>query len=113
MKHRKKRLGIFLPPNQNTTKAIQPTMRPLNNPTTRLLPRIAFDFFRFFAARANMQGEPELVRNRLHFITHVSRIQIQVLLSLFRRPRPTHDNRLDCLTGKFHVVTIRAVNRYA
>ncbi len=84
-------------------------MRSLNNPTPRFFTRVAFEFFSFFAPRANMQRKTKLGCKLFDFIAHVTGIQIQMLFALFRRPRPTNDNALNRAACEFYVMAIGAI----
>ena len=72
-------LGLLTPADENPAKPIQPTMRPLHHPTTRLLPGGPLQRLRLLAPRPDVRREPERRHELTHFVVVIPLVHAQPL----------------------------------
>ncbi len=108
MQHGRIVLRFLLPPNQNATVSIHPTVSPFGHPAASLETRGTPEQLRLLTARANMRREPEFLRELAHFVVVIPLVQTQVLRPVQRRSRSFHGNAFERLSRKLEVVDVRA-----
>ena len=72
-------LGLFLPTDEEATKAVHPTVRALHHPAAGAEARFAFERDRFFTPGADVGGEAELGHDVAHFPVVIAFVQTQPL----------------------------------
>ena len=113
MKHGDVRIGSLLPSNQYPPKAIHPTVRPLHDPATGLVPRPFLDRLGLFSTGTNVRREPKLVDQLSGLGVVVPFVHGHVLGIGFGRLRTLDRDALNRGLDQLEVVPIGAVDREA
>src|SRR5947199_4803661 len=74
---------VFVPTNQQTTKAIHPRMNPLHDPPSCFETRFLLDGFGFFLTLADMGGKAKFAKGIAYFPVVVALVQTHALRMLF------------------------------
>src|SRR2546423_1566443 len=80
----------------------------LNDPAVSAIAALALDRLRFLDATADVRGEAELFRERVHLRVVVALVQAEALRRLRRRPGSLDLDALDRRAGELEVVQVRA-----
>src|SRR5262245_29246503 len=113
MEHRDIVLRLLVPADQNPTKPIQPTVRPLHYPTPRLATRLALYLLSLSRLRRKVGRETKLLHDLLRLGVVVTVIQTHVLRLLFARFGPLHRDALDRRADQLHVGPVGPFYRQA
>src|SRR5260221_7745255 len=89
-------LDLFLPADQQRAKTIHPTMSPLDDPTSGLVPDSLFEGLHFFTPCPNMQGVAKCSPQFPNFIIVIAFIQAQVLRMFFCWMGTRNRNTVQC-----------------
>ena len=106
-------LGFFVPAHQNATKAIQPTMTPLDHPPARFLASLAHHHLGFYPPRANVRRKAKLLKDAEDLIVVVDFIQATALRVLCRWFRPFDQDALESELHQLHIMAVRPRYHYA
>jgi hypothetical protein len=101
-------LRLFIPANEKATETIDPTMRTLNDPTSRPFANFGFEFFGFLAAPTKMRREAKVKQDGTHLIIIIAGIQTEVLWLVSGRFGPLNDDADQSFFDQFHIVPIGA-----
>jgi hypothetical protein len=112
MEHTHIILGFLLPPNQNPSETVHPTMCALHHPATRFELGVSLDDFSLFSASPDMSGVAEFDNQLANLIIVVSFIQAKTLRFGTCRLRPINRNTFQCFPHQFEVVPIRPIHGY-
>jgi hypothetical protein len=85
----------------------------LDHPAARLESGLALDRLRLFATRANMRGEPELLRELPDLLVVVALVEAELLRVAPRRFGLLYGNALDGFPGELEVIAVGAIDREA
>src|SRR5579871_596524 len=72
-------LRFFAPANEDTPKAVHPTVRPFHHPPPRLVPCLPLDLLRLLAPHLDVRREAELLQQRADFVVVISFVQAHPL----------------------------------
>jgi len=102
------RFRFLIPPDQNTTEALPPSMRSFNRPTSRAFSSFLLNLFRSLAITSDMSHKSEFFQNASHFFIMVSFIQTHILLLLLSRFRSFYHNTCKSVWHHLQVTPICA-----
>lgn len=101
--------GLLGPTGQNAAEAVEPGVRPLDNPASRLFPGLTFGLH-FLTAAAQVQGEGELLSQGTWFFIVVTLVETQMLWLTPCRLRPLDGDGLDRGAHQLVVVAVDAID---
>jgi hypothetical protein len=104
-------VGAFLPADEDAAEAIQPGVRPFDDPAAGAEAGLAFDRLRLFAAAADVSGERELLAEVAHLAVVVRGVEAEPLRGLRRRLGPLDRDALERVACELVVVQVRARRR--
>jgi hypothetical protein len=104
-------LRLFVPTDEQATKAVHPRMCPLHDPPPRFEARFSLDGFGLLSSWANMGGKAELMQEIAHLVVVVALRQAHPLRLLLAWLGTVDDDAFDGRTHEFHIVAIGALNR--
>ncbi len=104
MEHREVGVGAFLPAGEDAAEAIQPGVGALDDPAAGAEAGLVLDRVRFFAAAADVGGEPELLGELAHLVVVVAAVKAEPLRSPPGRLGPRDRDRLDRGAAELEVV---------
>ena len=108
MQHRDVGVSPLLPADEDAAKAIHPTMRSFDDPTSSAKASTTLDGFRLFAARFDVRGEFEGGYERSRLLVVVTLVEAEVLRIQSRGLGSSNGDAVDRLTQKLEVVDVRA-----
>ena len=79
MEHGQIVLDLFVPADQDTAKAVHPTVRAFDQRASGLEADVSFERLRLFTSGSNVQRIPEGLAQLSHFVVIVAFIQAQML----------------------------------
>src|SRR5712692_3838133 len=95
MKHREVGVGPLLPADEDAAEAMQPGMRPLDDPAPCPEAHLALDRLRLLAAGADVGGEAKLGGELAHFGVVVAAVEAEALRTACRRLGSLDRDRLE------------------
>ena len=108
MKHGKVVFRFLLPPDENATKAIHPTMGALYYPAAGAFASFALEFLSFLAPCPNMCCEAKLGHDVPHFLKVIPFVETEILRSIWCGYRPFDHDALQRGPHQLHVIAIGA-----
>src|SRR5437660_1797223 len=101
---------LFVPADQETTKAIHPRMCPFDHPSACFEPCLLSDGFGFFSTPTDMGRKAECLKEITHFIIVVSLIQTHPLWLLLRRLWTVDNDAFERRAHQFHIMAVCTLN---
>lgn len=111
MEHGEVGVGAFLPADEDASEAIQPGVRPFDDPAAGAEAGLTFDRLCLVAAAADVRGERELGAQVADFAVVVGGVEAKPLRPLPCRLWPLDRDRLDRVAGELVVVQVGARRR--
>lgn len=103
-------LELLRPSHKNIPEPIKPTVRALNDPSSRLEASALLDLLGFFAASADMRRVAELNDQIADFIEVIPLVEAQVLTPVRPNPWPLDGDAVQRRFDQSHVVAVGTVN---
>src|SRR5260370_34209661 len=103
-------LWLFVPADQQTTKAIHPRMCPFNHPSACFEPCLLLDRFGFFSTLANVSRKAEFAKGLAYLLIVIAFVQthaLRQLLSWFWTPG---GNALKGRACQLHISAVGSLN---
>jgi len=104
---------LFIPTNEDPSKAVQPTMRPFHHPAAGLFAGFVFDFLSFLSTRTNMFSKTKLLQNVPDLLIIIAFVQTHALRLLGGWLRTLHHDIFHRLANQFHIVTVSSLHGQA
>jgi hypothetical protein len=108
MEHRDVGIGALLPPDENSTESVHPTVGALDHPAMRPVVCGLLDQSRLFAAAPDVCREAELLHQIPDLAIVVALVETQPLGREARRLGTGDDDAVEGLARQLEVVTVRA-----
>ena len=105
-------LGFLRPADQDRAVAVEPGVGAFDDPAAGAEAGLTGQLLLFFATRADVRGEAELVGEFAHLAVVVGRVEAQTLRTLSGRPGPLDRDRLERRPGKQMIVAVGALVGY-
>src|SRR2546428_8750395 len=96
-------VGLLVPADKQSTKAVEPGVGAFYHPSARPLARLLSQLLRFLSSRLDVSSEAELHQRLAHLIVVVPLVQAYSLRLFFRRSGSLHHNTLDGGSHQLHV----------
>ena len=109
LKHGEVVRGLLGPTDQNAAEAVQPGVRPFNNPASWLFPGTTFGPC-LLTAGAQMQGEGELLSQGTWLVIVVPLVETKMLRPMSCRPGPTDRDGVDRGVHQFVAAGVGAID---
>src|SRR4030066_345334 len=94
---------LFIPANENPSKAVQPTMGPFHHPATGLFASFLFKFLSLLSTRTNMRGKAKRFQNVSNLLIIIAFIQRHALRGFWSRLRTLYHDIFHRLPDQFPV----------
>src|SRR5215469_777288 len=98
-------LGLFVPADEQATKAVHPRVHSFHHPTARFEPSLLFDGAGFFSAWADMGGKAEFAQEVAYLVVVIALVQAHPLWLLLCRLGTLDHDAPDRRAHQFHVMT--------
>jgi hypothetical protein len=102
-------LNVFVPTDQNASKAIHPTMSSFYDPPASLEASFTFDRLSFLSPRTNVSSETKLLQQLADFVKVITFVQAHALRLLKGWLRTLDRTALDCLAHHLHIIPVGPV----
>src|SRR5258708_23502086 len=103
---------LFVPADQETTKTIEPGMRPLNDPPSCTISRNGGFLCFFFTTTANMIEIAAFSHQNAHELVVIRRVQTQMLGMFFTWFWASDDDAVERGAQQFAVVPIGSIDHH-
>src|SRR5438093_9298987 len=111
MEHGQIVLDLFVPADQDTAKAVHPTVSPFDHPAPGLVADLSFERLCLFTSGSDVQRVAEDLAQFSNFIVIVALVQAQMLWLFWRGLGPFYWNTFQRGSSHLEIITVGSLNR--